>query len=134
MIGGADIHSKVPSGPEALDFVVKAVFRRWKDAVVVMNRDPKLRGFHELEFHGDRLEMIVYEDAACACWRDLGYDESLKGTMMYFISDPDHLTLVTEEDASPEIQLILDAIRAGDRGNQLSDKYHASVTTSFTRS
>jgi hypothetical protein len=114
MIGGQDIHLEVPAGPEALDFAVRVVLRRWKQAVIVANRDPKLLGYDELEFHGDHLEMIVYRDKdACAAWRDLGYDESLKGTMVYLISDPTDLTLVVEDNPLPEIRLIVAAIREG---------------------
>jgi hypothetical protein len=46
-------------------------------------------------------------------WDDLGYDDSLKGTMVYLISDPDRLTLVTEHDPCPEIVALTAAIARG---------------------
>jgi len=114
MIGGQDIHLPVRSGPEALDFAVRAILRRWKHAVFVANRRPEMLTYDRLEFHDEHLEVIVYRDhGACDLWREKGYDESLRGTMVYLISDPEDLTIVVEDEPSAEIKLLLQTIRNG---------------------
>jgi len=113
MIGGEDIRVEVPIGAVALDFAVRLVRLRWPKAVFVANDDPRLVGYQDLEFH-ERSEVIIYKDRESAeAWDTLGYHDSLKGTMIYLISDPSDLTLVVENDRSAEIQLIVDAVVSG---------------------
>jgi len=112
MIGGRDIRIGVPSGAAALDFAVRAIRIRWPGAVFAANGDVSKR-YDDLEFH-DSSEIIAYKDrAACQKWRAIGYDESVKGTMIYLISDRSDLTIVVEDEPSAEIQSLVSAIEDG---------------------
>ena len=114
MIGGMDILFPVRSGAAALDFCVRLVSQWWPDCVFVIDHDPTgYTRYGQLTFH-DTTEVLAYRDrAACDAWEELGYDDSLRGTMVYLISDPKRLTLVTEHDPCPEIVSLTNAIGAG---------------------
>ena len=114
MIGGMDVRFDVRSGPTALDFTVRLVARWWPDCVFVADDDATVTtDFERLPFR-DRSEVIIYRDAAAAdAWDALGYDDSLKGTMVYLLSDEASLTLVTEHDPCPDIIALTAAIRRG---------------------
>jgi hypothetical protein len=112
MIGGQDIHIGVPSGAAALGAATQVVSVRWPRAVFAI--DGKLvRRCADLDLH-DSSEVVIYRDmAACEAWRETGYDDSLKGTMIYLICDPTNLTLVVEDDPSPETRVLVKAIQDG---------------------
>lgn len=114
MIGGKDIRVAVPSGAAALDFAVRAVRIRWPKAVFAADRAAAIvERYDELQFH-EKSEIIVYKDRqACQSWRALGFDESLKGTMIYLLSDSTDLTMVIEDDPPREIEMLVEAIRDG---------------------
>ena len=114
MIGGADVTFDVPAGPSALDYAVRLVASFWADCVFVADDDPTVvTRLDRLAFHG-RSEVIVYRDvAACAAWRTIGYDDSLRGTMLYLISDPTELTIVIDDEPPAEITEMLAMIRQG---------------------
>jgi hypothetical protein len=114
MIGGQDIRFGVASGAIALDFAVRLVAQWWPEAVFALDDDPEtVTHFSQLSFH-DRSEVIIYRDAASSdAWDELGYDDSLRGTMVYLISDPKHLTLVTEHEPCDEIVAMIAAIKGG---------------------
>jgi len=114
MIGGQDITIAVPAGAVALDLAVRVIKRHWPQAVFVADESPRIvTRYDHLEFH-DNSEIVAYKDlAACMAWRQLGYDESLRGTMIYLLSDPADLTLVVEQVPSRAIQILLAAIQDG---------------------
>jgi len=112
----------------ALDFAVRAVRRRWPLAVFVPDgASDFVPRYEHLEFR-DRSEIVAYRDrAACEQWRQIGYDPSLKGTMLYLMSDPTELTLVVEDDPSEEISSLVSSILDG-----LAKTLHATNRTSTT--
>jgi hypothetical protein len=104
MIGGQDIRFGVASGAIALDFAVRLVAQWWPEAVFALDDDPEtVTHFSQLSFHA----------ASSDAWDELGYDDSLRGTMVYLISDPKHLTLVTEHEPCDEIVAMIAAIKGG---------------------
>jgi hypothetical protein len=112
VIGGTDIIFPVWSGATALDFCVRLVSQWWPKCVFAVDEDPAI--YTRYSQFGSASEVIVYRDqAACDAWDELGYDESLRGTMVYLISEPERLTVVVEHDPSPEIAALIEAIRAG---------------------
>ena len=114
MIGGMDTIFPVLSGATALDFCVRLVSLWWPDCVFVLDDDPTIYTRYGQLALKDTSEVLVYRDrAACDAWDRLGYDESLRGTMVYFISGAKRLTLVTEHDPSPQIVALTDAIADG---------------------
>jgi hypothetical protein len=59
-------------------------------------------------------EVLIYRDqAACDAWDEVGCDDSLRGTMIYLISETKRLTVITEHDPSPEIIALVEAIKKG---------------------
>jgi len=114
MIGGQDIEVKVPAGASALDFAVRAVRLCWPEAVFVADHASGVsQRYESLEFH-DSSEIVIYQNqAACERWRTIGYDEALKGTMIYFISNPTNLTIVVEDDPPADLHSLVSAIREG---------------------
>ncbi len=115
MIGGVDIPFAVQSGPTALDYAVRLVALWWPQCVFAVDDDIATVGrYADLTAFHDRSEVIVYRDAVARdAWDEMGYDDTLKGTMVYLISDPDRLTLVTEHDPCPEIVALTAAIGRG---------------------
>ena len=110
MIGGFDTVFDGPSGPEALDYVLRLLRIAWPACVFVPDDEPNPKPYAELAFH-DRSEVLVYRDiAACTAWDLLGYDESLKGTMFYLLCGPSSLTIVTETEPTAGVVHILDQI------------------------
>lgn len=120
MIGGKDIHLDVSSGAAALDLAVRAAWREWPQAVFVADGSAKvIERYDELQFR-DSSEIIVYKDLeACRSWREIGYDPSLKGTMLYLISDAGCLTMVVEDNPSREIEKLTLEIKKRLRGTFL---------------
>ena len=115
MIGGMDIPFPVTSGPTALDFAVRLVSLWWPDCVFAIDdQQGTVDRYSRITVFHARSEVIVYRNAAASdLWDELGYDDSLKGTMVYLISDVDRLTLVTEHDPCPEIIRLTTAIARG---------------------
>ena len=112
MIGGQDIHLKVPSGAAAIDAAVRAVAGRWPSAVFVVDNEQEVVPRPEQLDLDDGSEVVIYKDrAACEKWRAGGYDPSLKGTMIYLIAQRDGLTVVLEEEPSTEMASVLSSIR-----------------------
>jgi hypothetical protein len=102
------------SGVTALDFSIRVVSQSWPDCVFVLDDDPTIyTRYGQLKLR-DTSEVIVYRNrAACDAWDQLGYDDSLRGTMVYFISNAKRLTLITEHDPSPQIIALTEAIADG---------------------
>jgi hypothetical protein len=114
VIGGMDTILAVPSGPTALDYCIHLIARWWPDCVFLIDDDPATYTSY-LQFASRRVtEVIMHRDpTACQAWDELGYDDSLRGTMVYFISEPERLTLVTEHNPSQAIQDIIKAVSEG---------------------
>ncbi len=114
MIGGIDTIFPVWSGATALDFCLRLVSLSWPDCVFVVDDDPTVYASYGQLALRDTSEVIVYRDrSACDEWDRLGYDQSLRGTMVYFIGSSKQLTLVTEHDPSPLIVSLTEAIANG---------------------
>jgi hypothetical protein len=102
------------SGATALDFCVRLVSQAWPHCVFVVDDDPTIYIRYGQLRLSVTAEVIVYRDrAACDAWDQLGYDDSLRGTMVYFISNAKELTLITEHDPSPQIIALTEAITDG---------------------
>ena len=114
MIGGQDIHIKVPSGAEAIGSAVRTIANHWPNAVFVLDNGPNIvdrSGDLDLI---DNSEVVIYKDrSSCEKWRALGYDPSLKGTMVYLIADREDLTIVVEDEPPADISSLLSAVRNG---------------------
>jgi hypothetical protein len=114
LIGGLDKIFPVWSGATALDFCLRLISQWWPACVFVVDDDPTIYiSYCQLAFR-ENSEVIVYRDrAACDAWDEMGYDDSLRGTMVFLISEAKRLTLVTEHNPSPLIVSLTEAISNG---------------------
>lgn len=112
--GGHDTIFPVPSGPMAIDFCARLISHLWPSCVLVVDDDPTTHtGYGQLAFRAPS-EILIYRDqAACDAWEELGYDDSLRGTMVYLISEMKRLTVTTEHNPSQQIVEIIEAIAYG---------------------
>lgn len=111
MIHGLDTTFPVHCGADAIDFSARLVSHVWPGCVFVLDNDPTI---HERLPVKAASEMLIYRDrAACDAWDKFGYDDSLRGTMVYLISEPRRLTVTTECDPSSPIATIVAGIAFG---------------------
>jgi hypothetical protein len=111
MIGGLDTIFPVRSSADAIDFACRLISFVWPDAVFVLDNDPTI---HDRLPIKSATEVIAYRDrAACDAWDKIGFDDSLRGTMVYLIAAPKQLTVTTETDPSEPIAAIVESIRYG---------------------
>ena len=112
MIGGQDIRIKVPSGAEAMRSAIRTVAMHWQTAVFVLDNGVDVVGPPDNLDLTSNSEVVIYKDrSSCEKWRALGYDPSLKGTMVYLIADREDLTIVVEDEPPAEINSLVSAVR-----------------------
>ncbi|MCX7044190.1 MAG: hypothetical protein NTX50_01720 [Candidatus Sumerlaeota bacterium] len=116
MIGGIDIIIPVEGlyARNAIDVALRAIRVKWRTAVYE-NPD------HEGEYfsiwkldipYSD--EIFVYKSQEYAQrWGTMGYDDSLKNTMIHVIEEEKTLTMVVDNAEEQEISSILKCIRMG---------------------
>jgi hypothetical protein len=104
----------VVSGATAIDFCARLISQLWRSCVFVVDDDPTIYTDYGQIACRTTSEILIYRDqAACDAWEELGYDDSLRGTMVYLICEMKRLTVITEHDPSQQIVALLEAITYG---------------------
>ncbi len=113
MIGGQDIIIRTHLEPAmALDLCVRAVMRKWPDAVYQDAASGNVfRHYRALSFN--RLsELLVYKDAdAWKSWERLGADRANGNTMIHLLSCEGELTLVVDDAHAAEMHALIATLR-----------------------
>jgi hypothetical protein len=114
MIGGRDILIEIPAGAAAIDFALRAIRFYWPLAVFEdANADAPAVEYASLDF-SKLFEVMAYKSQnAWQSWEKLGADPSLDGTMIHLIASGNNLTVVVDNQPSPEVLTIVETIRTG---------------------
>ena len=116
MIGGTDIIIPVEGlyARNAIDVALRAIRVKWRAAVYENpDRESEYFSIWKLDVsYGD--EVFVYKSREDAQrWEAMGYDDSLKNTMIHVIEGEKTLTMVVDDAEEQEISSILKCIRVG---------------------
>lgn len=105
MIGGQDVIIPTNSPLAAIDLAVRTVKRLWPSAVLEDGETGEvLQPYREMRLAGRR-EILAFKDIqASKRWADVGADDSTKGTLIHLLVSPGELTVVVDDEPSPEMK------------------------------
>jgi hypothetical protein len=111
MIGGQDHIIPTANALAALEHAMRMVRRIWHSAVFEDGRTGEpIDPFAQPSLLGRR-EVLAFKDAAASrLWEEVGADETTRNTLIHLLISQDELTVVVDDEPSPEMQRFLHSL------------------------